>query len=274
MGLLWIWSWWLGGCAEPAALLDTAVEVSSPSYSTPDLPAEAAIEVFPTNIDFGEVAPLCSERVSLEVRNVGNYPLEILSFELSEDNAGVFDHDGETGILAAGEVWLVDVTFTPQSAKAYTGALLRIQSNDADDWKVDISIQGTGADDEPVIETFTQNEATATDVLWVIDDELLHQTDGHRRARADLQKLSNCPLMTAAAVDSAGAKLSTHDHERLHTGSAGAHPSRKFSSRAPRAAEAVDSPAPAVDSASCPPTPPYLSTHENEHLDTCSAGRA
>ena len=91
---------------------------------------------------------------------------------------------------------------------------------------------------------------------------------------ADLQKLSNCPLMTAAAVDSAGAKLSTHDHERLHTGSAGAHPSRKFSSRAPRAAEAVDSPAPAVDSrASCPPTPPYLSTHENEHLDTCSAGR-
>ena len=80
--------------------------------------------------------------------------------------------------------------------------------------------------------------------------------------------------MTAAAVDSAGAKLSTHDHERLHTGSAGAHPSRKFSSRAPRAAEAVDSPAPAVDSrASCPPTPPYLSTHENEHLDTCSAGR-
>ena len=90
----------------------------------------------------------------------------------------------------------------------------------------------------------------------------------------DLQKLSNCPLMTAAAVDSAGAKLSTHDHERLHTGSAGAHPSRKFSSRAPRAAEAVDSPAPAVDSrASCPPTPPYLSTHENEHLDTCSAGR-
>ena len=190
MGLLWIWSWWLGGCAEPAALLDTAVEVSSPSYSTPDLPAEAAIEVFPTNIDFGEVAPLCSERVSLEVRNVGNYPLEILSFELSEDNAGVFDHDGETGILAAGEVWLVDVTFTPQSAKAYTGALLRIQSNDADDWKVDISIQGTGADDEPVIETFTQNEATATDVLWVIDDELLHQTDGHRRARADLQKLS------------------------------------------------------------------------------------
>ena len=92
-------------------------------------------------------------------------------------------------------------------------------------------------------------------------------------APADLQKLSNCPLMTAAAVDSAGAKLSTHDHERLHTGSAGAHPSRKFSSRAPRAAEAVDSPAPAVDSrASCPPTPPYLSTHENEHLDTCSAG--
>lgn len=91
---------------------------------------------------------------------------------------------------------------------------------------------------------------------------------------ADLQKLSNCPLMTAAAVDSAGAKLSTHDHERLHTGSAGAHPSRKFSSRAPRAAEAVDSPAPAVDSrASCPPTPPYLSTHPNEHLDTCSAGR-
>ena len=93
--------------------------------------------------------------------------------------------------------------------------------------------------------------------------------------RADLQKLSNCPLMTAAAVDSAGAKLSTHDHERLHTGSAGAHPSRKFSSRAPRAAEAVDSPAPAVDSrASCPPTPPYLSTHEYERLDTCSAGRA
>ena len=86
--------------------------------------------------------------------------------------------------------------------------------------------------------------------------------------------MSNCPLMTAAAVDSAGAKLSTHDHERLYTGSAGAHPSRKFSSRAPRAAEAVDSPAPAVDSrASCPPTPPYLSTHENEHLDTCSAGR-
>ena len=73
----------------------------------------------------------------------------------------------------------------------------------------------------------------------------------------DLQKLSNCALMTAAAFDSAGAKLSTHDHERLHTGSAGAHPSRKFSSRAPRAAEAVDSPAPAVDSrASCPPTPP------------------
>ena len=44
----------------------------------------------------------------------------------------------------------------------------------------------------------------------------------------DLQKLSNCPLMTAAAVDSAGAKLSTHDHERLHTGSAGAHPIENF----------------------------------------------
>ena len=72
-------------------------------------------------------------------------------------------------------------------------------------------------------------------------------------SRADLQKLSNCPLMTAAAVDS--------------------HIPPNFSSRAPRAAEAVDSPAPAVDSASCPPTPPYLSTHPNEHLDTCSAGQ-
>ena len=60
--------------------------------------------------------------------------------------------------------------------------------------------------------------------------------------------------MTAAAVDS--------------------HIPPIFSSRALRAAEAVDSPAPAVDSASCPPTPPYLSTHPNEHLDTCSAGRA
>lgn len=172
MGLWWIWSWWLGGCVEPAALLDTGAARATPSsYSTSGLPAEAAIEVFPTNIDFGEVAPQCSHRVTLEVRNIGNYPLEVFSFELSEDNAGVFAHDGEPGILAAGEVWLVEVTFTPQAAETYTGALLRIESNDANDWKVDVTIEGAGADDEPVIETFTQNEAESTDVLWVIDDD-------------------------------------------------------------------------------------------------------
>ena len=171
MRVLWMGSWWLGGCAEPNALLDTAVVPTTATTTTTQAPAEAAIEVFPTYIDFGEVAPECSQRVNLEVRNVGNYPLEVLSFELSEDPAGVFAHDGEPGILAAGEVWLVEIAFTPQSAKAYTGARLRIESNDVNDWKVDVTIEGAGSDDEPMIETFTQTEAESTDVLWVIDDD-------------------------------------------------------------------------------------------------------
>jgi len=145
--------------------------VASSTTTSSPLPAEAAIEVFPTHIDFGQVAPNCTAYQTLEVRNVGTYPLEILSFELNDDDDGVFQHDGETGILAAGEVWSLNTAFTPQSAQLYKGVTLRIESDDVNDWKVDVALSGQGADDEPMIESFLQNEASSVDLLWVIDDD-------------------------------------------------------------------------------------------------------
>jgi hypothetical protein len=68
-------------------------------------------------------------------------------------------------------VWTLDTAFTPQAAQPYKGATLRIESNDVNDWKVDVSLLGQGADDEPMIETFLQNEASSVDILWVIDDD-------------------------------------------------------------------------------------------------------
>ena len=138
---------------------------------TPPTSFEPTIEVFPTNVTFSEVTPNCTVSQEVEVRNTGNYPLEILDYEWIAGTASTFSFDGRPATIPPDNVVTLTIDYTPTEAQSEDQATLRITSDDPYNWKVDIEIEATSGTDEPVVETFEQKDAGPVDILLVLDDD-------------------------------------------------------------------------------------------------------
>lgn len=145
---------------------------TSTTTDTGTLPTsfEPSIEVFPTNLVFAEVTPNCTSSLDVEIRNTGNYPLEVLDYEFISGSPGVFSFDGQPATVPADSALTLTIDYTPTDAQSTHQATLRITSDDPYNWKVDVEISATSSSDEPVIETFTQVDAQPVDILLTFDD--------------------------------------------------------------------------------------------------------
>jgi len=166
------WTLLLGLFACSADIVDpTTTTTSTTDTGTPATSYEPTIEVFPTNLTFSEVTPNCTTSLDIEVRNTGNYPLEILDYEFISGTTGVFAFDGQPATLPPDSDLVLTIDYTPTQAQATDQATLRITSDDPYNWKVDIEITATSSSDEPVIEIFTQIDAQPIDILLAFDDD-------------------------------------------------------------------------------------------------------
>ena len=161
----------IAACADPPEKVDSdTASGSTPTAVDTGTRVAAQIEITPASLDFGQLPPGCSSILQLEIRNTGNYPLELREFELSEDPWGVFTVNGDLTVLGPDSGTIVNVGFAPQTPQLYEGAFLRVLSDDSDDFKVDVPLRGEGQADEPFSETFVQDGGRPVDVLWVLDD--------------------------------------------------------------------------------------------------------
>ncbi|MFT4624949.1 MAG: hypothetical protein ACI8PZ_003615 [Myxococcota bacterium] len=168
----WLLPLMLAACAGPLKKAeDTSSDGNTPTVVDTGTRIAAQIEVDPASLDFGAVPPGCAVLQSLEVRNSGNYPLELREYELSEDPWGVFEVGAESTVLGPDATTTVSVRFAPKAPQLYEGAFLRILSDDSDDFKLDVPLRGEGQADEPTSDTFVQASGRSVDLLFVLDDD-------------------------------------------------------------------------------------------------------
>lgn len=140
------------------------VDTGDPDTTAPD------IEVDPASLDFGYVMKDCpSTPQTVTISNVGSATLEVTSIAVDGAGAGSWSHDGASFSLAAGESRTVEVTFTPTAWVTYDVELV-VESNDPDEARVAVPMEGIGAEDAYYEQTWLQPEPGPVDVLWVVDN--------------------------------------------------------------------------------------------------------
>ena len=107
--------------------------------------AEPTLSVSRSTLDFGAVMPLATKSLPLTLTNNGNADLDISSFEISGNDAALFQtlQNPAPFTLAPGQSQVVDFEFSPGAAD--TGAktaTLRIASNDPAQALLNVSLSG------------------------------------------------------------------------------------------------------------------------------------
>ncbi len=138
-------------------------------YEPPD-PDNPDIRVEPTSLDFGYVLKDCSTTQELTITNVGGATLVVDGIQVGGENAGGFSEDGEALELEPDSSVDVEVTFTPTAWIDYA-AQVEVSSNDPDDPRVEVPLEGVGSEDAIYEDVFEQGEGgRPVDILWVIDN--------------------------------------------------------------------------------------------------------
>ncbi len=154
----------LVGCNEAPIGIGTP----QPPLGAPE--PEPLLVVEPTELDFGVVALACgSEPQVVTLRNEGDGELQIHEITLGGAWPQMFELQGAPLTLGPGEHLDVPITFLPDDEEDYRAQLV-VQSNDETQPTARASLKGSGWLYELVEESWTQDDATAVDVLWVIDN--------------------------------------------------------------------------------------------------------
>lgn len=129
------------------------------------------IEVEPASLPFGGRPPACpSPAQVVTIRNVGNNPLQIDTIELRGQDAAVYEIVGTTPeTVRAGQEATFQVRFTPGAYITYDRARVFIGSNDPDEPEVTVPMTGEGSQAITAEDAFLQQNASAVDVLFVLD---------------------------------------------------------------------------------------------------------
>ena len=160
------------GCNEYNLSTDKDAPLEPIDTGTPVIALDQPdIAVDPVDLDFGYLPEDClSDSLTVTVSNEGDRDLEVTDIQIEGSGNANFTHDGQPQVLKPTESFQFDVEFMPTKNKAYDDASIVIYSNDPDEDEVDVELLGVGADDAIIEDLFTQNVATTSDTLWVIDN--------------------------------------------------------------------------------------------------------
>ena len=104
------------------------------------------IDVDSTSIDFGEVLVSSdSEPETVTISNIGDYPLSIVSIEISGSDAADFSQDAacDSSMILGGQDCSFSLAFTPSSDGEKEASVV-ITSDDPDEPTISITLSGNG----------------------------------------------------------------------------------------------------------------------------------
>ena len=138
----------------------------TPVYNGP----QPDIAVEPLGIDFGVHVLGCpSTPQTVTIYNTGEGNLEVTDIGFTGTGGASFFHDGAPPVLRENESYSFEVSFNPATASDYLVAL-SITSNDPDEPTVNTDVEGEGSKAAVYEERFEQPDATAVDVVWIVDN--------------------------------------------------------------------------------------------------------
>ncbi len=137
----------------------------------------SAIEIDPAYWDFGTLNAGCDDTIDVEVRSVGNAPLELWGFTytttpnatMEADTDDLSDYVNNGWELAPGDSVTVPVTFIPDDVISYTGQLT-VTSDDPYNTYAYGDQEGDGAAGGWYQDSYLQEGNNWTDILWVVDN--------------------------------------------------------------------------------------------------------
>ena len=172
--------------------------------ATPD------IGVSPASHDFGNVQWSQTSTAMFTVSNVGSGKLTIVAITLA-DAMGVFSITSAPSSppdLQAGDSITVEVTFSPSAIQAYSG-VLKIESNDADEPLIEISLRGTGVLDD------TPSEQVVAVIDYIEDSIANEELTGEGPGNSADNKVNALINMIEAAGDLLEAGQTTEGCQQL-----------------------------------------------------------
>ena len=146
-----------GDPAEAAVLLNATTLHAAPEINL-DLPV----------LDWGATGLSCSALRELTIQNVGTAPLHLISWEILFGSPQFQVAPSTPTELAPGASFLLLLTLSPDVV--YPQGLLRLSSDDSDEFSLDVPLLGLGVDQPVASETFVQPDGAGPDVLFVIDN--------------------------------------------------------------------------------------------------------
>ncbi len=146
---------------------DSTVSVSLTGAGVPAPVPQIAVH--PTSLTFGEVFIGSSSPLALTISNTGSAPLEVdIALGVASSTDFAITGGATSANLGPGMEAIVEVTYTPTDAASDSGTL-RIQSNDAEEPQVTVSLFGTGVINDTVEPRFTRGDANADGAIDVGD---------------------------------------------------------------------------------------------------------
>lgn len=159
----------LAACSDKPVLVQNPPE--PPLAEETDPPVFGDILVEPATMDFGTVAIGCdSEPENVLVTNVGEAALTIYQIRFEGPDKVAYTKQTNPQVLAPNESIEIEITFGPNQSRDYSDVEIVIESSDPDTPEAITDILGVGGEYTYRTENWTQAEAAAIDVLWVIDN--------------------------------------------------------------------------------------------------------
>ncbi len=129
------------------------------------------IVVDPPELDFGSLPPDCvSDPQIVTITNNGDAILDIAGITLRGPDSAAYSLAGGRNGLLPGQSTQVTLDFEAADFISYDRARLEVESNDPDQQLVNVNLFGAGAEDATFEEHHIQEDPSAVDVLWVIDN--------------------------------------------------------------------------------------------------------
>jgi hypothetical protein len=151
--------------------VDPVEQEDPPETDVPVPETEPDIEVDTTQLDFGTMQVDCeAEPQRVTITNVGDADLDVSDVTLDGPDAALYTLSVVPQTLAPGESMRATVRFLPTGFDSYNEVRLQIFSNDPDESTVNVRLEGEGAENASWDQSWTQVQAGAVDVLFVIDN--------------------------------------------------------------------------------------------------------
>lgn len=157
------------GCAD-GWNVDSTVAGDLDGDGVPDDPTPpllGSLEVRPTTLDFGPVAPGCQHVLDLTLRNIGQTDVEVFGVGVAAGQTE-FRVDPLALTLTPFESVVVPVAYVPADTQADAGELL-VESDDHLEVVRRVPLIGSHSPGAEKLDTWLQTAGRPTDFVWVLD---------------------------------------------------------------------------------------------------------